>query len=327
MMWDSSLVICLDFLVGVHSISCLFKNVEDGYIWAFAGVYGPHNRCDRLRLWEELSGARASWGTPWICVLGGGGDFNVVRSSYERVGCKLPSNAMRDFSDYIMEEELIDFPLEEDCFTWCNGTTLSRLDRFLVSFEWEGDHLDARQYCLPRVISDHKPVFLAEGGMHRGLAPFRFENMWLQVEGFRDFIRNWWEKYEVSGSPSYCLARKLRLLKEDLKRWNREVFGRVEIRLATLTEELQALESEEYFSGLSDVERDRRVEMKVEIGRLLMAEETSWRQKSRATWLSEGDRNTAFFTEWRMFIAGLTTLERLECVESFMKVKILWPMA
>ena len=58
-MWNSSRVSRLDFLQGVHSISCLFKNVEDGYIWAFAGVYGLHNRCDRLRVWEELSGARA----------------------------------------------------------------------------------------------------------------------------------------------------------------------------------------------------------------------------------------------------------------------------
>ncbi|GFY88597.1 hypothetical protein Acr_06g0005370 [Actinidia rufa] len=169
------------------------------------------------------------------------------------------------------------------------------LARFLVSSKWEGDHLDVSQYCLLRVVSDHKPMFLARGGMHRGSAPFRFENMWLEVEGFRDLFRNWWEGYEVSGSPSYRLARKLRLLKEDLKRWNREVFGRVEIRLATLTEELQALESKEHFMGLSDVERDHRVEIKAEIGRLLMAEETFWRQKSRATWLSERDRNTAFF--------------------------------
>ena len=57
-----------------------------------------------------------------------------------------------------------------------------------------------------------------------GPALFRFENM-LQVEGFKDLVRNWWEGYEVFGSPSYRLARKLRLLKEDLKRWNREVFA------------------------------------------------------------------------------------------------------
>ena len=51
--------------------------------------------------------------------------------------------------------------------------------------------------------------------------------------------------------------------------------GRVEIRLATLTEELQALESKEHSPGLSEAERDRRVETQAEIGRLLMAEETS----------------------------------------------------
>ncbi|GFY82660.1 hypothetical protein Acr_02g0009000 [Actinidia rufa] len=143
--------------------------------------------CDRLRMWEEMSGVMAVWGTPWVWE----GDFNMVR-----------------------------------------------LDRFLVSSEWERDHLDARQYSLPRVVSDHKPVYLVGGGIHRGLAPFRFENMWLQVEGFRDLVREWWEGYEVFGSALHRLAKKLRWLKEDLKRWNKEVFGRVENRLANLMEEL-----------------------------------------------------------------------------------------
>ena len=115
------------------------------------------------------------------------------------------------------------------------------------------------------------------------------------MEGFRDLVKKWWEGYVVSGSPSYRLPRKLRLLKEDSKRWYREVFDRVEIRLATLMEELKALESKETSPRLFEVERARRVEMKAEIRRLLMAEETSWRQKSRATWLSKGNRNTAFF--------------------------------
>ena len=291
LMWDSRLLTCLDHAVGNHSISCLFKNEEDGNTWAFAGVYGPHLRSDRRELWEELSGIRSVWGTPWVC----GGDFNVVRYSYERVGGKSPVSAMRDFSEYITEEELVDLPLEGDCFTWSNGTALSRLDRFLISSDWEGEHMDIRQYCLPRVVSDHKPVFLVGGGMNRGPTPFRFENMWLQVEGFKDLVRKWWEGYVVHGSPSYRLARKLRWLKEDLKRWNREIFGRIEIRLANLSEELQGLESKEHLPGLSDEEKDRRADLKTEIGRLLLAEETSWRQKSRATWLAEGDRNTAFF--------------------------------
>ncbi|GFZ14802.1 hypothetical protein Acr_24g0009920 [Actinidia rufa] len=210
-------------------------------------------------------------------------------------------SAMRDFSDYIMEEELIDLPLEGDLFTWSNGSASSRLDRFLVLPEWEGDHLDVKQYCLPRIVSDHKPMILAGGGMHRGPASFRFENTWLQVEGFRDLVGKWWEGYEVFGNLSYCLARKLRLLKEDLKRWNMEVFGRVEIRLATFMEELQVLESKETLPGLSEVERDRRVEMKAENERLLCGRDwgsmkgctknlEQWRPQSR--WLSMPSLNS-----------------------------------
>ncbi|GFY85588.1 hypothetical protein Acr_04g0003260 [Actinidia rufa] len=55
------------------------------------------------------------------------------------------------------------------------------------------------------------------GGLLGGPAPFIFENMWLQVEALGIFVRKWWEGYEVYGSPSYRLARKLRSLKEDLK--------------------------------------------------------------------------------------------------------------
>ncbi|GFS40543.1 hypothetical protein Acr_00g0069200 [Actinidia rufa] len=196
------------------------ENVEDGYIWAFAGVYGPHNRRDRLRVWEELSGARAIWGTPWVC----GGDFNVVRYPYERVGNSRITRAMRDFSDYTLEEVLMDLPLEGDRFTWSNGTASSRLDRFVVSPEWEGGHLDVRQYCLPRIVSDHKSVILEEGGSGQ------------EVVGR---IRSFWESIISSSQEAVVVEGRL--------------------------EEVE----------LGEVERVRRVELKAEIGRFLMAEEMS----------------------------------------------------
>jgi hypothetical protein len=33
-----------------------FGNVEDGFSWAFLGVYGPYYDCERRYLWEELVG-------------------------------------------------------------------------------------------------------------------------------------------------------------------------------------------------------------------------------------------------------------------------------
>ena len=57
--------------------------------------------------------------------------------------------------------------------------------------------------------------------------PFRFENMWLKGEGFVDRIRSWWDSYQFHGAPSFILANKLKLLKNDLKRWNAKVFDHV----------------------------------------------------------------------------------------------------
>ena len=63
-----------------------------------------------------------------------------------------------------------------------------------------------------------------------GLIPFRFENMWLKEEGFKDMLRIWWQNLNFKGSFSFILAKKLKALKGILKIWNKNVFGRVEVK-------------------------------------------------------------------------------------------------
>jgi hypothetical protein len=45
---------------------------------------------------------------------------------------------------------------------------------------------------------------------------------------FVGLVKQWWDSYHFQGTPSYVLARKLKALKIDLKKWNEEVFGNVE---------------------------------------------------------------------------------------------------
>ena len=49
--------------------------------------------------------------------------------------------------------------------------------------------------------------------------------MWLKVEGFVDRVQKWQNGYSFVGLLGFVLAKKLRVLKVDLKKWNKEEFG------------------------------------------------------------------------------------------------------
>lgn len=56
--WDSRVLELIGMEIGAFSISCLFKNCEDGFCWVFTGVYGPLDRRAREVFWEELGAVR-----------------------------------------------------------------------------------------------------------------------------------------------------------------------------------------------------------------------------------------------------------------------------
>jgi hypothetical protein len=293
-MWDTRVFDMEEVSVGLFSLSLSFSNVGDRFKWMFIGVYGPNANENRRSLWDELVGMMTWWNLP-VCI---GGDFNVVRFPTERSSGGRLTWAMEDFSNFISENMLVDLPLMGGEFTWSSNRdqpVQSRIDRFLVSVEWEAKYADVTQRRLGRVYSDHFPISLSGITRGSGRRHFRFEKMWLKVDGFGERVRNWWESYDFRGSPSYVLHQKLKALKGDLKKWNAEVVGDIDCRKTQCLSDIEELDRQEESRGLDGEERERRGMLRGELERLVVMDEIAWRQKSRVMWLKEGDKCTKFF--------------------------------
>jgi hypothetical protein len=91
--------------------------------------------------------------------------------------------------------------------TWSNSLSWSRLDRFLVSPEWDLCYPGLVQKKLLRVCSDHEPILLTKGGIQYGKHSFMFENMWLKEEGFVEKVRDRRGSFSFVGTPS-CLGQE-----------------------------------------------------------------------------------------------------------------------
>jgi hypothetical protein len=173
--------------------------------------------------------------------------------------------------------------------------TRSRIDRFLFSPDWEDHFPSIIQRRMPRLMSDHFPILLECGPLQKCRRLFHFEKMWFKADGFVDRVRQWWLSYQFDGSPSYILANKLKALKADLKKWNTESFGNVEIKKNHLLYELHEIDRAAKSRILTSDEKLRKENLVTELEKTILLDEISWRQKSRVLWLKEGDRNTQFF--------------------------------
>lgn len=100
------------------------------------GVYGPQAQGEKLRFLQELRDIRSACSGPWAVV----GDFNLIYQDQDKNNTNLNRRMMGRFRRVINDLALHELHLNGRSFTWSNGwdnPTLERLDRVLISSDWE----------------------------------------------------------------------------------------------------------------------------------------------------------------------------------------------
>lgn len=87
----------------------------------------------------------------------------MTRFSFERSNGTHFTPLMSDFNDFIPSCSLHDFSPNNFSYMWTNfhqKVTLVKLDRFLVSINWESHYPASVCSGKSRIVSDHLPIYL-----------------------------------------------------------------------------------------------------------------------------------------------------------------------
>jgi len=256
-----------------------------------------HHLNDKVGLWEELTSLKQQHTDLAWCFCG---DFNAVRRVDERKGIRGSSSQRKEIEDFnrlIEYNGLLDIPLVGKKYTWfkANCTAKSRLDRILVSEEWIQIWPASKQYVQPRMVSDHCALVVKARLKNWGPRPFRSLDTWLMEPNFKNMVKEKWDAYHVQGDRMSNLKDKLKLLKADLKVWNKDTFGCLETNKKRIVSEIEELYGKDDINGLDGIGSKRRMELLSELGLVDKKLKSIYRQKARVNLCKYGDTNSNFY--------------------------------
>ena len=123
------------------------------------------------------------------------GDFNMILRASEKNNANLNRSMMGKFRAFVDNNELKEVYMHGRRFTWSNereSPTMTKIDRVLVSVDWELANPDCLLQALSSGVSDHAPLHLHAAAMFCPKKRFRFELYWTKLDGFEDAVREAW---------------------------------------------------------------------------------------------------------------------------------------
>ncbi|CAA7058158.1 unnamed protein product [Microthlaspi erraticum] len=263
-------------------------------------VYASNDETERKLLWSELrdlSVDRRIQGRAWLVM----GDFNQTLNPQKHSipAAQSINRRMLEFRNTLHNEDLSDLTFKGETFTWWNKSAsrpvAKKLDRVLINEYWMNQFPASYAKFGEPDFSDHAScgIVLDHGSLSQK-RPFKFFNYLLQNSDFLSIIADHWFSCSISGSAMFRVSRKLKSLKNSIRRFRKQNYSGIEKRTAE-AHEIMLYRQQRVLSDPSPNNDLLELEAQKRWGILASAEDAFHRQKSRVTWLKDGDSNSAYF--------------------------------
>ena len=259
-------------------------------------IYGPAQPQNKSAFLSELANTCSKEHLPYLI----GGDFNIMRNPEDKSSVDFDPKWPTLFNAVIESLDLREIVMSGRQFTWAgpgDNPTFEKLDRVLVSTEWENQFPRTMVEPRDRNVSDHTPLVVSTGASTHQIRnrPFKFERGWLIRDGFYDLVANVWQSETSGSNPLERWQSKIRRLRQYLRGWAASTAGSYKKEKKTLLALLHDLDKKAETDCLSDQEINLKQYLKERLVTLLREEELKWYERAKVKSLLEGDANTRFF--------------------------------
>jgi hypothetical protein len=277
-----------------HHIDVKIEEVN-GIKWRGTFVYGEARAQDRYHMWNLLKRIKPNSVDPWLMV----GDFNEAMWQCEHFSAsRRNEKQMSDFRDVLSFCNLHDLGFKGAPWTFNNKqkgnrNVKVRLDRAVACPRWMNLFEDVLLEHITSPRSDHSPILVTYGSLelrnHSSLG-CRYEFMWEREASLPEQVELAWNSH-ASATDLGGISNKISATMTALHGWSKERFGSVSKELKELRLKLEELNlKDNNNNNFSEIQRTA-----ARMDELLHREEIMWMQRSKISWLREGDRNTTFF--------------------------------
>ena len=173
---------------------------------------------------------------------------------------------------------------------------MARLDRFLVSIDWECNFPLSFINMLPRDFSDHAPLVLDLGlNRVRVNKPFRFELSWFLRGDLKEVVSKVWSTNFVGRTILDKWQNRGRKLRSMLKGWDINYQAFYKKQKVILSAAIDEIDKESESIGLTAEKYFLRKSIEANLNVIRKEEQVKWFQRAKSKDLLQGDSLTPYF--------------------------------